>query len=290
MKNAGFIGLGIMGIRMAKNLSNGDVQLFVHNRSHEKSRQLTGDNVHHCKSVEEVAMESDVIFTMLSTPEVVSEIAFGPNGFVKSMRNNAIWIDCTTVDTFFSRETASKVQSQNRRFADAPVAGSKIPAEKGELVFLVGANRNDFEEIKPLLELMGKKIVHVGNIGQGTALKTLVNSMLAQEMVIFAETVLLGKKLGLSEDILLDALPNFPVVAPFIKAKAEKIKHADYAVEFPLEWMYKDLHLLYKTAHETEFPQFMANTARELYHAAKMKGLAREDFSAIYRFIEELSQ
>jgi len=184
--------------------------------------------------------------------------------------------------------TESKIAKEHGiRFVDAPVAGTKPQAEKGELVFFVGGEKDHLLEIEPLLKFMGNKIIHVGETGKGASFKMLVNSLLAQTMLVFAETLLLGEKLGLSKDFLLDTLPNLPVSAPFTKAKAEMIRADNYDVHFPLEWMHKDLHLVALTAYENNQPLCSANLAKELYANAKQSGLGRDDFSAIYKFLSQ---
>ena len=142
-------------------------------------------------------------------------------------------------------------------------------------------------EIEPFLNFMGNKIMHIGETGKGTSFKMLVNSLLAQSMLIFSETILLGEKLGLSKDFLLNTLPNLVVSAPFTKAKAEMIRADNYEVQFPLEWMHKDLHLVALTAYENNQPLCLANIAKELYAKAKQSGLGREDFAAIYKFLNK---
>ena len=132
---------------------------------------------------------------------------------------------------------------------------------------------------------MGSKVLHIGEVGKGSAFKMLVNLLLAQSMVAFSETVLLGEKMGLSRDFLLDQLPGLPVTAPFIKAKAEMIRNKEFDVQFPLELMYKDLHLASVTAYENKQALFQGNIAKELFGLASQKGYERKDFSAIYEFL-----
>ena len=282
-----FIGLGIMGSRMAKNLVKKYPDLTVYNRTRSAADELVKMGATAAASAAEAVKEADVVFTMLSTPGVVKDLAFGDSGFVKHMKRDALWIDCTTVDPGFSRDVASKARSHNVRFIDAPVAGSKIPAEKGELVFLVGGAAHDMQEVQSCLDLMGSKTIHAGDTGMGTSLKMLVNSLLAQSMAVFAESVVLGEKMGFARNFLLEFLPALPVTAPFLKSKAEKIKSNDYSVEFPLEWMQKDLHLLGLTAYDNGVPQFMASVAGEIYASAKAEGFARDDFSAIIKSLEK---
>ncbi len=121
--------------------------------------------------------------------------------------------------------------------------------------------------------------------GQGTAFKMLVNAQLAQSMLVYAETALLGESLGFSRDFLMDTLPNLPVSAPFLAGKAELIRSGDYAAQFPLEWMHKDLQLLDLTAYEQNQPLYLANLAKSLYGSAKAAGHGRDDFAAIHAYL-----
>ena len=280
-----FIGLGIMGSRMAANLLKNDVELTIFNRSAESMQSLAELGALMAGSYQGAVKDADVVFTMLASPEVVAQVALGADGFLASMADDAIWVDCSTVNPAFSI-IAGKVAAQHHiRFVDAPVAGSKQQAESAELIFLAGGSETDIESIDGLLNMMGSRVVHVGDRGKGAALKMLVNSLLAQSMAAFSEAVLLGEALGLERDFLLDLLPNSAVCAPFIKAKAEMIRAGDYDVQFPLELMHKDLHLAALTAYENNRPLFSANTAKELFTAAKQGGLGRKDFAAIYDYL-----
>ena len=282
---AAFIGLGIMGSRMAKNLLNNDVALTVFNRSVDPMQKLEKSGATVAKSGQEAVKDADIVFTMLTSPEVIEEIALSENGFISEMKDNAIWVDCSTVNPSFSCKESLIAKNHAIRFLDAPVSGTKPHAENAELVFYVGGELNDLKEIEPLLNFMGNKIVHVGDTGKGTAFKMLVNSLLAQSMLAFSETLLLGEKLGLSKDFLLNSLPNLLVSAPFTKAKAEMIRADDYEAQFPLELMHKDLHLVALTAYENNQPLLLANLAKELYANAKRSGFGRKDFAAIYKFL-----
>ncbi len=163
----------------------------------------------------------------------------------------------------------------------------KAPAENGTLSFFVGGSKSDLEAVKPLLSFMGSKIIHVGETGKGTSLKMLVNAMLAESMLVFSETLLLGEKMGFSKDFLLDTLPNLPVIAPFTKAKAELIREQNFEPQFPLEWMVKDLNLVLKTADISGQDVPMAQLTREIFDEANNHGMSRSDFSAIYKFLSE---
>jgi 3-hydroxyisobutyrate dehydrogenase-like beta-hydroxyacid dehydrogenase len=284
---AAFIGLGIMGSRMAGNLIKNNVTLTVFNRSVDPMRKLEKSGATVATSYQDAVKDADIVFTMLSSPEVIEKIALSENGFVSKMTAKAIWVDCSTVNPSFSYRESLVAKNHHIRFVDAPVAGTKPHAENAELVFFVGGKTGDVREITPFLNFMGNKIVHVGGTGKGTSYKMLVNSLLAQSMLAFSEALLLGEKLGLSKNFLLDSLPNLLVSAPFTKAKAEMIRADDYEVQFPLELMHKDLHLVALTAYENNQPLLLANLAKELFAKAKRSGIGRKDFAAIYKFLSK---
>ncbi|MEM6321743.1 MAG: NAD(P)-dependent oxidoreductase [Bacteroidota bacterium] len=282
-----FIGLGIMGSRMAANLLKNDVAVTVYNRSKTPIEALVKLGAKSAKSANEAVASADLVFSMLSTPEVVASVFIGADGALASMRKGAIWVDCTTVNPSFSEQASMAAQNIGVQFVDAPVAGTKPHAENAELVFFVGAEQNLLSTIEPYLQMMGKKIIPMGTMGKGASFKMLVNIMLAQSMLIFSEAVLLGEKMGISKDFLLKVIPNLVVSAPFTKFKAEMVKADNYDVQFPLEWMYKDLHLAAVTAYENKQPLYLANVAKELFAEADKAGMGRLDFAAIHRYLEK---
>ncbi len=286
--NVAFIGLGIMGSRMARNmLKHDEITLTVFNRSPEAMVPLKNAGARIANSARDAVADAEVVFTMLSAPEVVERVAFGDEGFIEAMNEGALWVNCSTVNPSYTRECAERSSARGVRFLDAPVAGTKMPAETGELTFLLGGESADIDEVRPLLDHMGQKVLHVGSAGQGSAFKMLVNALLAQSMLVYSETALLGEKLGFSRDFLMDTLPNLPVTAPFLKGKAGLIKAGDYEAQFPLELMLKDLQLLDVTAYEEKQPLFLAGLAKSIYAQANSAGHGRDDFSAVFEYLEK---
>ena len=282
-----FIGLGIMGSRMASNLIRHGADITVYNRTRSGVEPLVAEGAKSADSPQLAVREADIVFSMLSTPEVVKAIFFGEGGALASMKKAALWVDCTTVNPSFSVEAAAEARQFGIDFVDAPVAGTKPHAERAELAFFVGGQVGQLNKIRPYLEQMGNKVLHAGETGKGASFKMLVNLMLAQSMLIFSEATLLGEKLGFSKEFLLNTLPNLVVSAPFTKFKAEMIRQDNYEVQFPLEWMHKDLHLAAVTAYELNQPLYLANLSKEVYAEARRKGMGRLDFAAIHRFLEE---
>jgi 3-hydroxyisobutyrate dehydrogenase-like beta-hydroxyacid dehydrogenase len=278
------IGLGIMGSRMAKNLLKNGVDLTVYNRSVAAAKELEEAGAKRATTIPEAVKSADVIITMLANPEAVRSVILDEG--IEHIKMDALWMDCSTVNPSFSVESAKIAQQHHVRFLDAPVAGTKPHAENAQLTFFVGGAINDLEKARPLMAAMGQKVVHIGEVGKGSSFKMLVNALLAQSMLMFSETILLGEKMDLDKDFLLNTLPNLVVSAPFTKAKAPMIQNDDYEVQFPLELMHKDLHLATLSAYENGQPLYLANIAKEVFGAAAAAGLGRLDFAAVHRYLE----
>jgi len=284
MKTA-FIGLGIMGSRMAMNICCRENDLTVYNRTKSKADPLLSQGAAWGDSPAAAVADADLVFTMLSTPAVVRKVALEQeDAFLPVMKEGALWLDCSTVNPSFSRQMAQEARQRGIRFADAPVAGTKGPAEHGELTFLVGAEEQELQSVRPFFDAMGNKTLYLGDTGMGTSMKMVVNLLLGQAMLAFAEASQLGEQLGISSEFLLQILPKLPVTAPFLEAKSKKLKQNDTEAEFPLEWMQKDLHLVSEAAYEAGLSLPAASLADALYARAKQEGRGREDFSAIYNW------
>ena len=280
-----FIGLGIMGSRMAANLLKSGVELTVFNRSEEPRKRLVEQGANEANSIEEAVVDANIVFSMLSKPEVVGEVMIETG--ILHMNQNALWVDFSTVNPSFTLEAKKASQDAGVRYLETPVAGSAPQAENGELVILAGGEKDDLEEVKTYLETMGQKILHLGETSRGASFKLVVNMMLGTGMLAFAEALKFGQSMGLEKDFLLNTLPNLAVSAPFTKMKAEAIKNENYEALFPLELLYKDLHLAAQTAYENDQALPYANMAKELYAMAISEGYGRNDFSAIYKYLED---
>jgi 3-hydroxyisobutyrate dehydrogenase-like beta-hydroxyacid dehydrogenase len=280
----GFIGLGIMGSRMAANLQKHGYSLVVFNRTRAKAEPLLGPCGTFSDSPAKLAQQVDVLFTMLAHPDAVEQAAQGANGFLNHLRPNALWVDCSSVNPSFSQKMTAEAAHREVHFVDAPVTGSAPAAAEAKLIFWVGADMADLERIRPLLLCMGNKIVHTGGHGTGTSMKMVINLLLGTGMAAFAEAMALGEGLGLSSKILFDSLLGTSAVAPFIVAKRDKIDNRNYEVEFPLRWMQKDMHLAAVSAYEAGVAMPLTNVTKEIYRLAMRDGHDTEDFSAIYEF------
>lgn len=275
----GFIGLGIMGSRMAANLLKKGHELVLYNRTREKAEPLLDQGASWADTPADLGRQVPVIITMLSKPDAVAEVALqGKHSFLDAMLPDSFWIDCTTVNPSFSRLMAGEAAARKVRFLDAPVAGTKGPAEAGQLIFFVGGRSQDIDAARPLFEAMGGH-------GMGSGMKMVNNIILGQAMTAFCEALAFGESLGMTKQVMFEMLATSPVFAPFLNAKRQKFEKQDYSVEFPLQWMHKDLHLASETAFETGAALPGMNAAKELYALAMRNEMAEEDFAAVYKVL-----
>jgi 3-hydroxyisobutyrate dehydrogenase-like beta-hydroxyacid dehydrogenase len=283
----GFIGLGIMGSRMAANLQKQGHCLVLFNRTRAKAEPLLGSCGRFADSPAKLAEQVNVLFTMLAHPDAVEQAALGADGFLNYLRPDAIWVDCSSVNPSFSKRMTAEAARRRIHFVDGPVTGSAPVAAEAKLTFWVGANTADLETIRPLLLCMGSRIVHTGGHGTGTSMKMVINLLLGNAMAAFAEAMALGEGLGLSQELLFDSLLGTAAVAPFLATKREKIDNRDYEAEFPLRWMQKDMHLATISGYEAGVAMPVTNVAKEIYRLAMRDGYATKDFSAIYDFLAD---
>jgi 3-hydroxyisobutyrate dehydrogenase-like beta-hydroxyacid dehydrogenase len=195
-------------------------------------------------------------------------------------------INTSTINPSFAEEMGAKANDAGLRYLDAPVSGSKVPAEKGGLVFLVGGDPKDLEEARPILSQMGKSIHHLGKTGAGSSMKMVVNLVLTQSMLAFSEAIALGKASGLLQEAMFNILLGGPLTPAYLQGKREKLDKNNYEPEFPLKWAHKDLHLIMQTAYEHQIAMPVTAIVKEIYGMAKAEGKGDEDISAIFSFVQ----
>ena len=280
-----YLGLGIMGSRMAANLLRAGHELTVWNRTASKADGLVAAGATLADTPAAAVEGAGVVCTMLERPDVVEAVAFGPDGFAARLTPGQLWADSSTVDPAYAKTLGARAERRGYRFVEAPVAGTKGPAEAGELLFLVGGDAADVATAQPLFDAMGKKTLHLGEVGKGAAMKLLINGLLAQSMLAFSETVHLGEALGLPRGKIFDVLLATPVTAPFLSAIRGKTEGDDHSVNFPMKHLRKDLHLAAIAAYEADVPMASLNAAKEVYAAAVASGMGAEDFTGVFRYL-----
>jgi len=257
----GFIGLGAMGKPMASRLVEMGFELNVFNRTAKVMKTL--DGVRGCPTPYECAHERDVVITMLADAASLETILEGPNGVLRALAekkeraarmriraHRTIVIDMSTIGRAAAVRVAKRVEEFGGRFIDAPVSGSVKPAGKGELVALVGGSVNAVERARPVLAALCKKIIHAGPVGQGQALKVVLNGVGAHHLVAFTSMLALGERAGLARDVLLDTFTSGAFATPSYIGKRDKLLARDYSPEFALSLALKDVALNLALQHE----------------------------------------
>ena len=285
MQTFGFIGLGIMGSAMARNLVRAGFGVTIWNRSADKCRELAELGATVAATPRQVVEACPVTFTMLADPAAALAVCEGPDGVLAGISAGKGYVDMSTVDSATSVEIAAAVAGRGGRFLEAPVSGSRKPAEEGTLIILAAGDRSLHDEAMPALEKMGKKILHLGEVGNGARMKLVVNMVMGGMMTVFCEGLALGAKAGLAQTDILEVMDAGAMANPMFRLKGGQIGQENFAPAFPLKHMQKDLRLAVALGDDLEQPLFSAATANELFKRAKGLGLGDEDFSAVFKAI-----
>jgi 3-hydroxyisobutyrate dehydrogenase-like beta-hydroxyacid dehydrogenase len=292
MSNAlrvGFLGLGTMGAPMATNLARAGFALTVWNRTASKVEPLLRVGARAGKGPAQVAAECDVTITMVSQPADVEQIVLGPDGVADGIKSGAVYMDMSTVSPSTSRKLAGAVSAKHAEFIDAPVVGSKGPATEGQLVILAGGLPTTLERVRPLLNAMGKTVVHAGGVGAGSTLKLATNLMLAHLAGGFAEGLLLLQRAGLDPKRYLEVLDASTFRSPWYQTKGQGMIKRDFSPHFALKHMHKDLKLMSELAAETGTAVPITCAIEQLFAASERAGLSEQDYSAILAFLAAAS-
>jgi 3-hydroxyisobutyrate dehydrogenase len=279
----GFIGLGLIGRPMAKNLVKAGYDVVVWNRTRGKSDELAAAGAKVASSALEAAASADVLFTVVSDPPALESVLWG-EGALESLRRGSILVDSSTVSPALARRVAAACRDRGVEFLDAPITGGTWGAEKGELVFMVGGEASTLTRVEPVLGAMGKKWFHLGPHGAGQIIKLAMNLLLALEVQALAEALALVAGAGIPAENLIGVIQASMARAAVLDVKAPMILKQDYTPSFPLRLMHKDLGLALDLANQVGVPLPACAAAREVYSA--VKGAAHEDldYSAVARF------
>lgn len=206
VKRVGYIGLGLMGKPIARNLMKAGFPLIVHNRSQAAVEELVKEGAEHADSPRAIAEVSDVVFTNLPDTPDVDQVVFGENGIIEGCHPGMIYIDNSTIKPETARTIAAALAERSAHALDAPVSGGDIGAKAGTLAIMVGGSEDAFEEARPILEAMGKTITYVGESGAGQVAKACNQIMVAAQMVAMGELLLLAVKTGVNPERVVDAI------------------------------------------------------------------------------------
>jgi glyoxylate/succinic semialdehyde reductase len=278
----GFVGLGIMGYAMSFNLLKAGYSLTVWNRSAEKCDDLAAGGVSVANSPAEVVANSDIIISMLSDREACLEVALGKNGIAGAMTSGKGFVDVSTVDAATAIKVASAVRANGGLYLEAPVSGSKGPAEQGQLIFLTGGDEELFSAAAPLLDVMGKASFYLGEVGAGARMKLVVNMVMGSMMAALAEGLALAESSGLDKKDVVDVLNLGAMACPMFALKGPAMIEGKYMTPaFPLKHQQKDLKYALELAEEVRVAVPTAVAANTEFEAAMAQGLGDADFSAV---------
>jgi len=273
------IGAGIMGAAMTRNLVAAGLTTRVWDRSPSATGPLADAGAVVAGSAREAVRDAGVVITMLPTADVVESVIFD-GGAADAFADGCVWAQMGTIGVEATRRIADRLAAQRPgvMFVDAPVSGSKGPAEQGQLLILASGPAAATDVVRPVFDVIGRKTVWLGEAGQGSLVKLVVNAYMSILIEGVAETLELADRLGIGHQQLAEVIEGGPLDAPIADAKLHKIDRQDYAAEFPLEWALKDVDLAISAAGGQAPPLLAALSGQ--WHAAVAAGYGRQDISA----------
>ena len=280
-ENVALLGLGTMGAGMAANLLKAGFSLSVYNRTAAKAQALTSAGAQFATTPAEAANDASVIISMLSDDAASREVWLGSDGALDAVRKGAILIESSTVSPTWIAELAEAASQRGIALLDAPVTGSRTQAEAGQLSFLVGGSGAALERVSPVLKAMSKEIVHLGSVGSGAKMKLINNFLCGVQVASLAEGLAWIERSGLDRDKALTVLKSGAPGSPLLGAISARMVSQNYAVNFLLTLMTKDLLYAQNEAARNNVDLKTAEVARSLFEVAIAQGLGNEDMSSV---------
>ena len=278
-----FLGLGIMGQAMATNLVRAGHEVTVWNRTPGKA----GEGARVAASPAEAAQGVEVVWMAVSDTAAVESVLFGADGVEQSLTEGMIVVDSSTISPSATRKFAERVARKGAQYVDSPMTGSKVAAESGTLLFIVGGEEQTIERLKPLYAAMGKKIFRMGEVGKGQSAKLVMNLQIALIYEGFAEALTLAAKLGVDAEKLIPLVNASMVKSGVVEYKAPFVLGRDFSANFPLRLMRKDIRLALEAAKEARVKLPGLETVEEIYEMAIEDGHADLDYAATLLLLEK---
>ncbi|MCH1641157.1 NAD(P)-dependent oxidoreductase [Paenibacillus timonensis] len=286
MKKIGFIGLGTMGAPMASNLLKAGYPVTVFNRTASKAAPLAEQGAAVASSPKEAAAGADAVITMVSNDESIVEVYEGTEGLLAGIRPGTTVIDCSTISPALVKRLASQIAELGGAFLDAPVTGSSPAAIDGTLVFMVGGSTDALTQVMDLFDIMGKKVLHMGDNGSGAVAKLAHNTIVGINNLALAEGFAIASKSGLPADRFLELVQLGSAGSKAAELKGRKIIEHDFTNQFSLALMLKDLKLASALTDGSSIPAPMLSLAKSLFQAGQTQGFGDEDLSSIVKVYE----
>jgi len=285
----GVIGLGIMGQAMAERLLAAGHTVGVYNRTREKALPLEAKGATIAASPAELAMNSEVVISVVTDPAAVQEIALGEQGVLAGLGAAGVHCDMSTVTPASARQVAAAYRARERRFVQAPVLGSKRQIEASTLLVFGGGEAADVDVCEQAWSAFAGRVWRLEEAEQAATLKLACNMLLAHTILGLGQSLVFGAKGGVEPALLLEVLNASAVGSPMVASKGKTLLERDFKANFVVRNMHKDLRLIAEAAQETETPLPLAALSRELFLAAIQAGYGDEDYSAVVKVLESLA-
>lgn len=289
-KKIGFIGLGIMGAPMAINLINAGYDLVVFDTDPQKIPPLASKGASVATSGKNVAMQCNIIITMLPNWPHVKAAVFNENGILEGLQPNSILIDMSSITPQVSQEICAELEKVGCEMLDAPVSGGEPKAISGELSIMVGGKKEVFDKVKPILDIMSSTTVLCGGIGAGNTTKLVNQIIVAVNIAALSEGLVLGKKAGVDPKIIFEAIRKGLAGSTVMEAKAPMMINGNFDPGFRVELHIKDMENILQAGHQVGAPLPLSSHVMEILQWLRMDGRDKEDHSSIIRYYEALAK
>jgi len=289
MLKIGYIGLGLMGKSIARNILKAGFPVVVHNRSQAAVDELVAEGAIRANSPKELASQVDVVFTNLPDSPDVEKVVLGENGIIEGAHDGLIFIDNSTIKPASARMIAKKLSAKKIFALDAPVSGGDIGARNGTLTIMVGGNVSALEKVMPVFQSMGKTITHVGEAGAGQIAKAANQIMVAAQMVAMGELLVFSKKAGVDPKKVVEAIKAGAAQCWTLDVKPPRLFDGNRNPGFKAHMQLKDLKIVLDTAKEYDVPVSGTVTNTELFQQMIDLGMGELDNSAVVGVVEKLA-
>lgn len=291
--SVGFVGLGVMGTPMVSHLHRKGYQVTLHDLNGVHAQQLAaqlGAGAKAAATPREVAEHSDIVITMLPNGAVVQEVVFAHDGLAAGFRPGALLLDTSSSEPWLTKQTAERLAGQQVNMVDAPVSGAQWGAEAAHLVFMVGGATDDLERVRPLLDIMGRSVFHLGPLGSGHAMKCINNLITAITLTATAEGLTIGKAYGLDPKAMVDVM-NVSTAGSWISQThiEQRVLNRKFDDPFKLELMLKDMGIANALARENRIPAPVSGLGYQLWQAASHAAGDGASVSELVRWVEQMS-
>jgi 3-hydroxyisobutyrate dehydrogenase-like beta-hydroxyacid dehydrogenase len=290
MAKLGFLGLGLMGYPMARNLLRAGHEVALWSHTAEKARQLAAEEKgRFCETPKQVSENADCIFLCVGDTEMAREVILGPDGIIQGALPGCVVADASTISPSESRKIGKALKAKGVDLLDAPCTGSTAGAESGNLTFMIGGDQAVLEKVKPYFEPMGKRIYYCGGPGMGLQAKLSQNLILSNLLMAFNEGMVMATKGGIDPELMLDVLENTAARSGLIAYRAPFVFRRDYRPNFSVKWMHKDIGLILDSGKELGVPLLLTGITRQLLQTAIAAGYAEEDMCSAIKVLEEFA-